>query len=161
MEHLGRATGRGVHCLLVVLDLDITAVRTALRIRELVQNLKIGQVQAVANKVRGDEDLGYLKAHPVSMPILTSVADTPDIRQAQREGTLYLLPLPQLVSALRNLSQLKPDASMVRTGAEWAWISTSSISTEIPAVSRFQSIKCGAVAGYPSFFTSRGCQAPA
>ena len=39
--------------------------------------------------------------------------------------------------------------------AECAWVSTPSISAEIPAVSRFQSTMCGVAAGRPSFFTSR------
>jgi hypothetical protein len=38
---------------------------------------------------------------------------------------------------------------------EWTWISTLSTLTEILTVSRFQSTKCGVVAGRPSIFTSR------
>ncbi len=104
LEHLGRATARGVNCLLVVVEPDIAAIRTALRIRELAQDLKIGKVRVVANKVRGEEDIKYLESQLDSMPILASVPENPDIRTARRSGTVFPLPLPGLVAALQNLS---------------------------------------------------------
>ncbi len=78
-------------------------MRTALRIRELAQDPRIGHVKAVGNKVRGEEDVKYLESHLDSMPILASAPENPDIRSARRSGTICPLPLPELVAALQNL----------------------------------------------------------
>jgi CO dehydrogenase maturation factor len=70
IEHLGRATTRGVDRLIVVVEPGRRSVETAQHVKELAKDLGLTKVAVVGNKIRGPEDEAFLKKHITDLPIL-------------------------------------------------------------------------------------------
>jgi len=70
IEHLGRATTRGVDRLIVVVEPGRRSVETAQHVRELAKDLGLTKVAVVGNKIRGPEDEDFLKKNISDLPIL-------------------------------------------------------------------------------------------
>lgn len=60
IEHLGRGTGEGVDALLVVVEPDRRSIDTKSRIQELAEDIGVGKVLPVCNKVRGESERDFL-----------------------------------------------------------------------------------------------------
>lgn len=61
LEHLGRATIRGVDALIVVVEPGNQSIETARRIKELALDIGLKEVLAVGNKIRTDEDRRFIE----------------------------------------------------------------------------------------------------
>ena len=70
IEHLGRATTRGVDRLIVVVEPGRRSVETALHVRELAKDIGLTKVAVVGNKIRGPADEDFLKKNIQDLPIL-------------------------------------------------------------------------------------------
>jgi CO dehydrogenase maturation factor len=70
IEHLGRATARGVDKLIVVVEPGRRSVETALHVQKLAADLGLHKVAVVANKVRQPQDLEFIREHLKGLPLL-------------------------------------------------------------------------------------------
>ena len=70
IEHLGRATTRGVDRLIVVVEPGRRSVETAQHVRDLAKDLGLTKVAVVGNKIRGPEDEDFLRKNITDLPIL-------------------------------------------------------------------------------------------
>ncbi len=70
IEHLGRATTRGVDRLLVVVEPGRRSVETAQHVRELAKDIGLTKVAVVGNKIRGPADEDFLRKNITDLPIL-------------------------------------------------------------------------------------------
>ena len=70
IEHLGRATTRGVDRLIVVVEPGRRSVETAQHVRELAKDIGLTKVAVVGNKIRGPADEDFLKKNIHDLPIL-------------------------------------------------------------------------------------------
>ena len=70
IEHLGRATARGVDKLIVVVEPGRRSVETALHVQKLAADLGLHKVAVVANKVRQPQDLEFIQEHLKGLPLL-------------------------------------------------------------------------------------------
>ena len=70
IEHLGRATTRGVDRLIVVVEPGRRSVETAQHVKALAKDLGLTKVAVVGNKIRGPEDEEFLKKNITDLPIL-------------------------------------------------------------------------------------------
>lgn len=61
IEHLGRATAKGVDELVVVVEPGLRSIETAHRIRELAQGIGIENLGVVGNKIRNSADRDLIK----------------------------------------------------------------------------------------------------
>jgi len=61
LEHLGRGTARGVSMMMVVVEPGQQSVETARRIAGLAEELDIGEIIAVGNKISSDEEQEFLE----------------------------------------------------------------------------------------------------
>ncbi len=86
LEHLGRATAQGVDALLVVVEPDRRSIETALRIVGLADEIGLGRVYAVGNKVRDPEDKAFMADQLGEVETLAHLPDSPGARQAARHG---------------------------------------------------------------------------
>jgi len=74
IEHLGRGTAQGVDALLVVVEPDRRSLDTAARTLRLAGEVGLVRVLAVANKVRGPRDVGFIRAGlPEGLPLLAAI----------------------------------------------------------------------------------------
>ena len=86
IEHLSRGTVAAVDCLVVVLEPSRRSVETAGRIRRLANEIGIGRVVAVGNKIRTDTDRAFLES---ALPDLDFVGFLPydnTIRESDISG---------------------------------------------------------------------------
>ena len=70
IEHLGRATARGVDKLIVVVEPGRRSVETALHVQKLAADLGLHKLAVVANKVRQPQDLEFIREHLKELPLL-------------------------------------------------------------------------------------------
>jgi len=70
IEHLGRGTAEGMDSLIVVVEPSMRSIETALRIKSLAEDLKIERVFVVGNKVRGREDIDFIRKNISDFEIL-------------------------------------------------------------------------------------------
>jgi CO dehydrogenase maturation factor len=61
IEHLTRGTTEGVNAFIVVVEPGQRSIQTALTIRGLAEGLGIKRVFIIANKVRGEDDIEFIK----------------------------------------------------------------------------------------------------
>jgi len=70
IEHLGRATARGVDKLLIVVEPGRRSIETAQHVKKLAQEIGLNKVAVVANKIRGAADEEFLRKNLPDLPIL-------------------------------------------------------------------------------------------
>jgi len=90
IEHLGRATARGVDALVAVVEPGHRAVGTVERIARMAAEIGIRGVCAVLNGVRDDDDGRYLEERLRGYEILGTIPYSDSIRDNDREGRSVL-----------------------------------------------------------------------
>jgi len=86
IEHLGRATTRGVDRLIVVVEPGRRSIETAQHVRDLAKDLGLTKVAVVGNKTRGPEDEDFLKKNMPDLPILGFLPYDPRVIEADLTG---------------------------------------------------------------------------
>ena len=111
VEHLGRATARGVDTLIIVVEPGQRAIDSARRIIDLASQIELRRVGLVANKVVDDSDEAFIRDAMSPWPLLGAIPYSEQIRQADRQGRCILDALDQAVrrrfeTVLTNLEQV-------------------------------------------------------
>ncbi|WP_417910941.1 P-loop NTPase [Candidatus Electronema sp. PJ] len=83
IEHLGRGTVAGVDCLLIVVIPSQSSVRTALKIKQMAEAVRIPQVCFVGNLLQSLDDQAFL-THALGEEPIAFFPDAAAIRQAER-----------------------------------------------------------------------------
>ena len=86
IEHLGRATARGVDKLLIVVEPGRRSIETAQHVKKLAQEIGLNKVAVVANKIRGAADEEFLRKHLPDLPILGFIPFDNRIIEADLRG---------------------------------------------------------------------------
>lgn len=90
VEHLGRATAKGVNIMIIVVEPGQRSLDSAFRIIQMAGDIGIGNIKLVANKVRGEKDKSLLfNAFPES-DYLGIIPWSEEIRQGDRLGISVL-----------------------------------------------------------------------
>lgn len=109
LEHLSRGTGKHVSQVLAVLEPYYRSMETVRRIAGLAEELGVGRVAVVANKVRDDADrqaiAGFCRSHDLDM-----VAEIPydvSLAESERAGQSPVdhAPGAPAVAAIRRLAE--------------------------------------------------------
>jgi len=87
LEHLGRATARGVDALLIVVTPDRASVETAVRIERLAKEIGINRVYAIGNKVEDDAEADWLRSNVPGIDFLGFLPDSAQVRRAVRTAS--------------------------------------------------------------------------
>jgi len=85
IEHLGRATAQAVDRLIVVVEPGKRSIETALKIKELADDIKLNKISLVANKIRGQEDKAFLEDATRGMHVLGFIPFDDSIVKADME----------------------------------------------------------------------------
>ena len=103
IEHLTRGTSGSVDAFLVVVEPGQRSIQTATTVKNLAAQLGIEKVLVVANKVRNDSDLEFIRERVGDTEIIGALNFDPHIVQADIQG----VPPHTVSSAARDLgSQL-------------------------------------------------------
>ncbi|MEK6728328.1 MAG: AAA family ATPase [Candidatus Omnitrophota bacterium] len=74
VEHLGRGTASFVDHLFIVVEPNLNSIDAAKKIWKLAKDLKIKEISVIANKVRNNKDLDFVKENIAEIPITGSVS---------------------------------------------------------------------------------------
>ncbi|MFH0965778.1 MAG: AAA family ATPase [Planctomycetota bacterium] len=86
IEHLGRATIQATDALIVIVEPGRQSVNTAHSIRRLARDIGMKRVFAVANKVRSDQELAFLRSALDDWTLLGAVRYQDAIARRDLEG---------------------------------------------------------------------------
>jgi CO dehydrogenase maturation factor len=87
LEHLGRATARGVDALLIVVNPDRPSVETAVRIERLAREIGINRIYTVGNKVEDQAEADWLRTSLPGIDFLGFLPESAQIRRSVRTGS--------------------------------------------------------------------------
>ena len=108
IEHLTRGTAQGVNAFIVVVEPGQRSIQTARTVLDLAFGLGVKQVFAVANKIKSDEDLQFVKGALGGIEILGAISYDPKIIEADIRGEA-----PFLTS-----EKLRAEAQMIKEEIE-------------------------------------------
>lgn len=97
IEHLGRATAKGVDWLIVVVEPGRRSVETAGHVRRLAGDLGLHRVAVVGNKIRGEADEAFLRKHLRDLPFLGFIPFDERIIEADLKGIPPYEAIPELI----------------------------------------------------------------
>ena len=88
IEHLTRGTAESVDAFIVVVEPGQRSIQKARTIRGMAKGLGVRKVFIVANKVRGPEDLNFIKDNIGDMELIGSISFNHLIMEADIKGGL-------------------------------------------------------------------------
>jgi len=103
VEHLGRATVDFVDALVIVVEPTRRSLGTAAQIQKLAQDIALNQMVLVGNKVRGEDDLSFLRTNSLDMPLIGALPADPAVQDADRMGVAVYDYVPELRAAAEEI----------------------------------------------------------
>jgi CO dehydrogenase maturation factor len=105
IEHLTRGTAESVDVFIVVVEPGQRSLQTAKTVFEMANSLGVRKVFVVANKVRGSEDIAFIKDNIKGIEVLGSIAFNDAIMEADMKGSSPYLYSMETVNAVRDLKK--------------------------------------------------------
>lgn len=90
IEHLGRATSKGVDLMVVVVEPGKRSIDCAFTVQRMANEIGVKKLVAVANKVTGKEDVQFIKDNLPGIEVIATIPYSEVIRNADREGISVL-----------------------------------------------------------------------
>lgn len=114
VEHLGRATVDFVDALIVVVEPTRRSLGTAEQINKLAQDIQLERVWLVGNKVQNEEEISFLKANPMGIPLLGTLPSALGVIEADRLGIAVYDHVPELRQAAIDIANQIEEISQER-----------------------------------------------
>ena len=105
LEHMGRASAKGVDAMIAVVEPGMRSVQTARRIQKLARDIGIGRTFFVVNKVREPAQLEKLKTALGQEDILGVLPYSDDLVSADLHGQAVDLNMPALGEAIEQIEK--------------------------------------------------------
>lgn len=105
IEHLTRGTADSVDAFIVVVEPGQRSMQTARTVKEMAKELGVKKVFIVANKVRGPEDLNFIKDNIGDMELIGSIRFNHSIMEADIKGSSPYNCSPETVSEVKDLKE--------------------------------------------------------
>lgn len=86
IEHLGRSTAKAVDKLIVVVEPGRRSIDTAENIQKLASEIGLSRIAVVGNKIRGEDDVAYLKKNLSSFEFLGFIPYDNTLIEADLKG---------------------------------------------------------------------------
>ena len=104
VEHLGRATVDFVDAMLVVVEPTRRSLGTASQIKTLANDIGLDRLWLVGNKVRDEEEAGFLEAASPGIPLLGILPADLAVQEADRLGIAVFDHVPALKRAAEDMA---------------------------------------------------------
>lgn len=105
IEHLTRGTSEAVDAFIVVVEPGQRSIQTAHTVKEMAKALGVKSVMAIANKVRSDEDLAYIKQGLGEVECIGALQFQGSVMEADMKSVPPYLTAPALVEQLRAIKK--------------------------------------------------------
>lgn len=109
IEHLTRGTAEGVDAFIVVVEPGQRSVQTANTVKELAKGLGVKEVFVVANKVRNDADITFLKDNIKGMNLLGALKFNQSVMDADIGGMSPFDRAPDMVKEVQEIKKKLQD----------------------------------------------------
>lgn len=104
IEHLGRATTRGIDCMIIVVEPGQNSIDCAERIIKMCGEIKLKNIAVVANKITTEEDETFIKKALPECKFLGSIPWSNEIRASDRNDKSVLENLsPEIIKKFENI----------------------------------------------------------
>ena len=103
LEHLGRGTAGAVDAMFAVVEPGMRSLQTAQRISELAQGLGVLKFWVVANKVRGERDLGFIQEQLEPLPLAGVLPFSDRAIEADIQSKALYDVAPDMVERVREI----------------------------------------------------------
>ena len=110
LEHLGRGTAANMDQFIVVVEPGARSIQTYYKVKELAADLGVTKVNVVANKVRGQEDIDFLKEKLPEDALLGFISYNSEVIDADRNGESPFDYSDQAVEEIRQIKQRMENA---------------------------------------------------
>lgn len=115
LEHLGRATAKGVDLMVVVVEPGARSVETAAAVRRMAAEIGVQRVAVIANKIASPEDQAFLENACADEDLLGCLPYDELIRRADRDSA----PLVDIADErLRGIFEELWESAKARIGSE-------------------------------------------
>lgn len=105
LEHLGRASARGVDALITVVEPGMRSVQTAQRARQLAADIGIRRMLVVANRIRSPYELARLREVLAGETFLGSLPFSEALARADLEGRSADVDDPAFAAAVHQIGE--------------------------------------------------------
>ena len=112
VEHLGRATVDFVDAMVVVVEPTRRSLGTAAQIVKLAEDIGVTRISLVGNRIRNDEDAGFLATESMALPVLGHLPDDPGVIDADWRGEPVYAAVPALREAAGRIADALEVASI-------------------------------------------------
>ncbi len=106
IEHLTRGTAESVDAFIVVVEPGQRSMQTAIVVRDMAKELGVKKVFVVANKVRDDKDLSFIKSEIGDMELIGHITFNNAIMEADIKGASPFSFSPQTVDEVKNIKAI-------------------------------------------------------
>jgi CO dehydrogenase maturation factor len=103
IEHLTRGTADSVDAFIVVVEPGQRSIQTAGVVKELAKGLGVKNVFVVANKVRGEEDVAFIRKGIGDMELAGTISFSDDVMEADIKGASPFGRAPRTVEEIRAI----------------------------------------------------------
>ena len=103
IEHLTRGTAGSVDAFVVVVEPGQRSIQTAGVVRDMAKELGVKKVFVVANKVRGQKDVDFIRAGIGGMELIGYISFHDDVMTADMKGASPYSYSPQTVEEVRGI----------------------------------------------------------
>jgi CO dehydrogenase maturation factor len=104
IEHLGRATARAVNKMIIVVEPGKASIETAYRIRELAKDIGLGNIAAVANKIRSERDKDSITSAMPDFEFLGFIPYDQSVIEAGLGNALLINSSPEVINRVRDIA---------------------------------------------------------
>ena len=105
IEHLTRGTAEAVDAFIVVVEPGQRSLQTAMAVKKLAMELGVKRVFVVANKVRNNEDLQFIKNNLAEMALLGKISMNERIVESDISGLPSFQASDQVVEEAREIKK--------------------------------------------------------
>jgi CO dehydrogenase maturation factor len=105
IEHLTRGTAEAVDVFIVVVEPGQRSIQTARTVKEMAKGLGVKKVFVVANKIRGSEDLDFVKENIRDMELIGMISFNHAIMEADIKGSSPYSCSSETVREVRDLKE--------------------------------------------------------
>ncbi|UCF86615.1 MAG: AAA family ATPase [Nitrospiraceae bacterium] len=103
IEHLTRGTAEGVDAFIVVVEPGQRSLQTAFQVKKLAQELGVKKVFVVANKVRNENDVSFIRNAVGDMALVGTMSFSDNIMEADIKGLPSYKASETVVSEARKI----------------------------------------------------------
>lgn len=105
IEHLTRGTAEAVDAFIVVVEPGQRSIQTANTVKEMAKELGVKKVFVVANKIRSEEDISFLKGHIKDIEFLGAIRFSQSVMDADVKGASPFHASPDAVDEINTIKK--------------------------------------------------------